>query len=115
MAVDILKTLENIEIMENYIENVRPPEHIRAKLDIGYTIENQSIILVEIRPSFKTPLTVQEFGYAKTTFVKNKNCWRVYWMHADFEWHTYEPMPAVSSLLDFLQLVDEDTHHCFKG
>lgn len=35
--------------MEAFLERKRPPEHIRPKLDIGYKIEDQSIIIYEIR------------------------------------------------------------------
>jgi hypothetical protein len=50
MVVDSLKTLDIIEVMENFVEKRRPPVHIRAKLDIGYKIEDQSVYVLEIRP-----------------------------------------------------------------
>lgn len=50
MAVDNLQVLDIIEVMEAFLERKRPPEHIRPKLDIGYKIEGQSIIIHEIRP-----------------------------------------------------------------
>lgn len=40
MAIDTLKTLEIIEVMEIFLSRIRPPEDIRDKLDIGYTIDN---------------------------------------------------------------------------
>ena len=54
MSLDILKTLDIIEIMENFIEARRPPVEIRDKVDLSYKIENQSIIIFEIRPRFKS-------------------------------------------------------------
>ena len=45
MAIDILQTVDIIEIMENYLEDARPPEEIRKQLDIGYRIEDQSVLL----------------------------------------------------------------------
>lgn len=45
MSLSLFNTLDVIEIMENAIERMRPPEDIRDKLDLGYRIENQSIIL----------------------------------------------------------------------
>jgi len=47
MALDITKSVEIIEIMENYISRVRPQQEIRHQLDLAYEIENQSIILNE--------------------------------------------------------------------
>jgi ABC-type cobalamin/Fe3+-siderophores transport system ATPase subunit len=115
MALDISKSIDIIETMENYISKVRPPVNIRHQLDIGYEIADQSIILQEIRPSFKDPNEMMRSPYAKTTFVKNKNIWKVFWMRADLNWHSYKPTPFVGQLSDFLRLVDEDKYACFKG
>jgi hypothetical protein len=82
MAVDVLQSLEIIEVMENFISRIRPPEAIRKKLDISYTIEGQSIIIYEIRPHFKLPGEIIKPGVAKTTFVKAKNHWKVFWLRA---------------------------------
>lgn len=115
MSLDITKSLEIIEIMENYISMVRPPLEIRSQLDIGYEIIDQSVIINEIRPRWNKPSEIMVNGFAKTTFVSSKNIWKVYWKQSDNKWHEYEPFPAVNSLKSFLLLVDEDKHGCFKG
>lgn len=115
MALELLNTVDIIEIMENYIVRIRPPEHIRAKLDISYKIDNQSIILFEIRPKFQSPAEKIESEYAKATYVKSENKWKVYWMRGNLKWDLYDPKPKVKSLKEFLTLVDEDKYHCFKG
>ena len=115
MALNLDKTVDIIELMENHIEQIRPPLHIRHELDISYKIENQSIILLEIRPSFRNPLELTEEPYAKTTFVKSENNWKVYWMRGNLKWTLYGPKPKVKTLKDFLNIVEEDKYHCFKG
>ena len=115
MALDITKSLEIIEIMENYISGVRPPQEIRQQLDIGYEIENQSIILNEIRPFWNDRNKIMTNGYAKATFVNSKNIWNIYWKRADNKWHLYEHSPSVGQLKEFLKIVDEDKYYCFKG
>lgn len=85
MALNLNKTVDIIELMENHIEQIRPPIQIRNKLDISYKIENQSIILLEIRPSFRNPIELMESPYAKTTFVKSENNWKVYWMRGNLK------------------------------
>lgn len=115
MILDIITTVEIIEIMEIYKTKVRPRPEIRDQVDIGYEIQDQSVILQEIRPSWKNPSEIQQFAFAKTTYVKNKNNWKVFWQGADLKWHSYTPMPIVKQLTDFLNLVDQDKHHCFKG
>lgn len=115
MALDITKSVDIIETMENYISKVRPRPEIRHQLDIGYEIEGQSVILQEIRPTFRDPMEIRRTGYAKTTYVKEKNIWKVFWQRADLKWHSYDPKPTVKKLTDFLKLVDEDKFGCFKG
>ena len=90
MAIDILKTVNIIEIMENYIEKVRPPEDIRKELDIGYKIKGQSVVLVEIRPIWNNPSEIREYGYAKATFIKSKNAWKIFWMQTTQKWQGFD-------------------------
>lgn len=115
MTLDITKSVDIIEIMENYISLVRPKPEIRNKLDRSYEIIDQSVILNEIRPAWKNPNEILTYGYAKATFVKNKNVWKVFWKRADNKWHSFKPTPFVRELKDFLKLVDLDEFSCFKG
>lgn len=115
MAIDASHVLELIEVMENFMTKRRPPENIRSKFDLSYKIEDQSIIIFEIRPRWDNPEEIMEFPVAKTTFVKAKNHWKVFWQKADLKWHGYEPKLVVKSIQEFVKLVDEDKHHCFWG
>lgn len=115
MTLDIIKSVDIIEIMENYISGVRPEPEIRNQLELSYEIIDQSVILNEIRPVWNNPKKILTLGYAKATFVKNKNVWKVFWKRADNKWHSYKPIPIVSELKDFLKLVDHDEYGCFKG
>lgn len=115
MAFTLNNTVDIIELMENYIQKIRPPENIRNKLDINYRIENQSIVLFEVRPNFQNPGQNIESEYAKATYLKTEDRWKIYWMRANLKWASYDPTPKVKSLSDFLNLVEEDKYHCFKG
>lgn len=115
MGFDITKSVDIIEIMENYISRIRPEPEIRNELDFSYEIIDQSIILNESRPVWNNPKEILTFGYAKATFVKNKNVWKVFRKRADNKWHPYKPTPLVKELKDFLKLVDQDEYGCFKG
>jgi hypothetical protein len=115
MTLDITKSVDIIETMENYISKVRPEPEIRNQLDLNYEIIDQSVILNEIRPAWNNLKEILTFGYAKTTYVKSKNVWKVFWKRADNKWHTYKPKPTVNRLEDFLKLVDQDEYRCFKG
>ena len=115
MSLELLTTIDIIEVMENYVSGIRPPEHLREKLDITYTIEDQSVILHEVRPVFNTPHIKKAYGYAKATFIKSSKKWKVFWMRSNLKWTPYEPEPQVKSLTEFVKLVEEDAYQCFKG
>lgn len=115
MAVSNLQVLDIIEVMEAFLERKRPPEQIRPKLDIGYRIEEQSIIIHTIRPVWNDASRTQQSDVAKATFVKARNHWKVFWLRANLKWYTYDPKPAVKTLKDFVKLVEEDKHACFWG
>ncbi len=115
MAINVLQTLEVIEAMENFLTKIRPPENLRNQLDVGYKIEDQSIIIFEIRPNYVIKGQFIEMPIAKTTFVKTKNHWKVFWHRSNLTWEAYPPMPFVFTLDDFTELVKEDKHHCFFG
>ncbi|MES2005999.1 MAG: DUF3024 domain-containing protein [Bacteroidota bacterium] len=115
MALDALNTVDIIETMENYIDRTRPPKDIRDKLDIGYRIDNQSIILFEIRLFWKDKTQLLTHDFAKTTFDKKNDVWKIYWLRSSLKWNLYEPSPTVKKLGDFLKLVEADKFNCFRG
>jgi hypothetical protein len=115
MALNLESTVDIIETMENWMERIRPPHHIRPELDISYKIDKQSIILFEIRPAFRNPSELKELPFAKVRYVKSENIWKVYWMRSNLKWTLYEPRPQVKNLKAFIKLVDDDAYHCFKG
>jgi len=113
MAIDPFQTLDVIEIMEQFLERNRPPEHIRKDLDIGYRIDNQSVIIFEIRPAFLNPSEISEQDFAKATYIKSRDLWNIYWMRSS-GWYPYKP-PEMKTLHAFVKEVEEDPKACFKG
>ncbi|MDO9510115.1 MAG: DUF3024 domain-containing protein [Bacteroidales bacterium] len=115
MALDILQSVEIIETMENYIESIRPHESIRHNLDIAYKIENQSIIIYEIRPLYLKPGKYIDSRVAKTTYVHTQKVWKIYWLRASGKWESYTPVPEVKTLNEFLEVIDDDSRGTFWG
>lgn len=115
MALDILNTADVIETLENFLARKRPPENMRAQLDLDYKIENQSVIIYEVRPRWNNANEKIESPIAKTTWVKSRQKWKIFWMRADLKWHLYQPVPEVKTISEFIQTVNEDTHSCFWG
>jgi hypothetical protein len=101
--------------IDAFMDLRRPPSHIRSQVDIGYRISGQSIELFEIRPLWNEPNQKMEEPFAKATYVRTKNIWKIYWMRRDLKWHTYEPAVQVGSVKEFLAIVNEDNYRCFFG
>jgi hypothetical protein len=98
-----------------FIEKQRSPVSLRKELDLAFRIENQSVVIYEVRPAWWQPNEIIEQNVAKATFVKTQNLWKIYWQRADLKWHTYEPVETVKSIDDFLTVVKNDEYHCFYG
>ena len=101
--------------LQVFMKRRRPPVHIRDQLDHGYKINGQSVELFDIRPDWRDKTQKMERAFAKATFVRSQNVWRVYWQMRDLKWHGYEPHLEVNSLARFLEVVHKDEHCCFFG
>ena len=101
--------------LEQFLEEKRPPVHVRTQVDLGYRITGQSVEIFEVRPRFRDPDEKTEIAVAKTTYVKSQKVWKVYWMRQDLKWHSYAPAPQVRHFEEFLSLVKEDASGCFFG
>jgi hypothetical protein len=115
MAISEFEIKRVEKVMEDYLTRTRPPVHIRNELDIGYRIENQSVVLFEIRPAFKDPSTKIEHAIAKATYLKKEANWKIYWIRADLKWHRYEPVPHAKNLEELLSVIEDDHYGCFYG
>ncbi len=93
----------------------RVPAAERSKLRVSYRIDGNAVILLEERPAFHPPHDWHETPVAKFTYVGTKRQWRLYCQHRDMRWHSYEALPAASSLAELLDEVDADPTGIFWG
>ena len=103
------------KLTTEYIEMHRPPLEIRDKVDLSFRIENQSVIIFEIRPNWNDPTEKHEEFIAKATYIQNKNIWKIYWQRADLKWHSYKPLPEVDTYTKSLKALEADKCGCFFG
>jgi hypothetical protein len=102
--------------MDAFIQQRRPPPHIRPKLDLGYPISGQSVEIFEFRPAWRGQRGEKHEGrVAKSAFVRSRGLWRVFWQRRDLKWHSYEPVPEVKTVEEFTSVVSQDAHACFFG
>ena len=115
MVFNELESKRIEKAMVAFLSVRRPPPHIRPELDIGYHLISQSVELLEIRPQWDNPSVIHEYPFAKATYVRTQNLWKVFWKRADLKWHGYEPASTVESVDKFLAVVDADQYGCFWG
>ncbi len=115
MALSEFEIKKCEKAIESFMAKRRPPAHIRKEVDLSYRINNQSIEIFEIRPRWDNPSEIIEIPIAKSTYVKTKNKWSLFWQRADATWHKYEPEPHVKTVDEFLNIVAEDQYACFFG
>ena len=99
--------------VDKFMQDRRPPPHIRLKLDLGFRISGQSVEIFEVWPRFDNPSEKLEEPVAKATFVRKEDTWKVFWQRADLKWHRYDPVPKVPTIESFLALVHKDEYSCF--
>jgi len=108
--------IEAIEkTLMHFLEVNRPPEEMRNKLDLTYKIEGQSVFIMEIRPRWDKPEEVISIPIVKTSYIKSKDMWKIFWMRGTLKWEHYEPIPYVKNLSDVLDVVKQDSYGCFFG
>ena len=115
MAFNDLDRKRIEKAMDAFLAKRRPPAHIRAELDIGYRITGQSVEILEIRPQWNDCSVIHQYPIAKATYVRTQNHWKTFWMRATLKWNSYEPVPAVKTIDEFLKVVDADAYGCFFG
>lgn len=98
-----------------YIAKHRPPVHIRNEVDLCFRIEDQSIVIFEIRSLFNKVDEKIESMVAKTTYIKKTKTWKIFWHKSDMKWHAYQPQPEVKTLEEFITILEKDEHCCFYG
>ena len=115
MAISEFEIKKIEKTVGQFVENKRPPKHIRNELDISFRISGQGFEIFEIRPQWNDPTKKTEGPIAKATYVKSKNEWKLFWMRADLKWHIYKPFPISKSLEQILEVIEQDSHGCFWG
>jgi hypothetical protein len=103
------------KLVAEFVQQRRPPAHLRAKLDFGFRISGQSIEIFTIRPRWDDNRETIEQAIAKATYNRSKKYWKVFWQRADMKWHGYQPHLKAASVEEFLVVVGEDLHGCFFG
>lgn len=83
MALTEIQLLEVKTAGEAFLTKRRPSIEIRAKVDLAYKVDRQSVLIYSIRPSWVNPSKIMELPVAKATYSKPLNLWKIYWLRAN--------------------------------
>lgn len=99
--------------VDQFIESIRPPEHVRSELDIVFNITDQDIDIGELRPVWHgSPGEKSIHPSVRIKYVRTGSTWKLYWMRSDMKWHLYD---EVKTLTEALEVVRADPDCCFFG
>jgi len=115
MAFSEFEIARVLKATDSYTRKHGPPARIKDQLAWEWDIDGQSVVLNEVRPHWKEPSEVMRSACIKTTYIRSRNTWRIYWMRQDLKWHSYEPNSEVSSFDAFLKILEKDEYCCFFG
>ena len=93
----------------------RTPAHLKDKLRFEYDIKKQNVFIYEIRPVWNNPTEHTKYTFAKITYVKSQNIWKLYWKRASGKWKLYEPKDTDKDLGVLVREIDKDPFGCFFG
>jgi hypothetical protein len=97
--------------LDAFIQQRRPPPHIRPKLDLGFRISGQTAEIFEIRPRWRGPPDEKhESPVAKATYVGARGVRRLFWQRRDLKWRGYEPRPEVNFVEEFSASLGKESH-----
>lgn len=85
------------------------------ELRLDYVIEKQSVIIQEIRPSWRDKNQSIHHDLAKLTYVKSKSQWSLFWKRASGKWQRYETAQPKTRLDELVNEIELDVHGCFFG
>lgn len=101
------------QCMEFFLEKRRPAEHLRDELDLQYRIEDDSVVIFEVRQLTWSDSRVEE-PVAKIIHNKITGSWSLLWMDKDSNWHHYDEK-MLGSFSDAIKLVEDDLQGYFFG
>jgi hypothetical protein len=115
MAFTEFESAVNERALTRFLDQKRPPVHIRPQLDFGYMISGHTVDIVEIRPDWKDKSKLRQTAFARVKFVRTREQWLLYWMRGNLKWYAYEPDHVHHTLESALKTVAADENCCFFG
>lgn len=107
--------LQKVKKIVGALCSEKTPDHLKDQLRFEYEIENQNVIIYEVRPAWKNPSEFTRMPLAKLIYVRTENIWKLYWQRASGKWVLYQPKKSSKDLGILVGVIDKDSHGCFFG
>ncbi|MEY0231914.1 DUF3024 domain-containing protein [Providencia manganoxydans] len=111
MAFNDIEIANIKRCMEFFMEKRRPAPFIRDEIDLMYEIQDQSVIIKEVRSVMWRTI---ESPIAKITFNRKQNGWKLFAQNRSGEWEGMfsDLIPTFS---DAIKVVEDDDIGIFFG
>ncbi|MEY0017589.1 DUF3024 domain-containing protein [Providencia rettgeri] len=111
MALNDIEVAQIKRCMEFFMEKRRPAPFIRDEIDLMYEIQDQSVIIKEVRNVMGRTI---ERSIAKITFNGTQKGWKLFTLNQKGEWQGLfdDLIPTFS---DAIKIVEEDEACIFFG
>jgi hypothetical protein len=107
--------LKRIEAVVGPLCGRRSPAHAHHQVRTEYRVEDQGVLIVEVRVVWDDPSRWMEHGVAKLKFNRKAGEWRLFWQRASLRWESYEPLASSRDLAILVEEIDRDPNGCFFG
>jgi hypothetical protein len=100
--------------VKSWVDSIRPPENLRALLDVAYRIEERSIEIFMVQSQWRRGAgrEKKEIPTVKISHIHAPAEWRIYCRRVTQKWALYE---RAKTLNDALGIIHLDKHGCFFG
>jgi len=95
----------------------RVPEQVRVQVRVEVDVADRHLTIVECRPPWRADLGTEwtRFPIARLRYTKGTRLWSLYWRDRNLRFHSYDRVPATTSVEDLLAEVDRDPTAIFWG
>jgi len=95
----------------------RVPEQVRDQVRVEVDVADRHLTIVECRPPWRTDLGTEwtRFPIARLRYTKGTRLWSLYWRDRNLRFHSYDGVPATTSVEDLLAELDRDPTAIFWG
>ena len=108
-------TKKQIESILGAFCNERVPSHLRNKVRLIFTFEDDSVFLIEERPVYNDPSRWTQGFVAQFRFDLESKTWTLFCQDRNLKWHPYQRVKPSRTFNHLLQEVKNDPTGIFWG